>query len=178
MKTNCSNRSIIQLLSGILFLFVTMTGCVSVSDLLWHIPVLLIISCACIYFSMRSRHPIFIFTAILIGSSILLLVLMAVEPVHEMIGVQVSNHVLYFLLQFIPYFLYTGIFSVIINFLRKKNIPLIPENTLGASALATVPVFIMHIGSLLSGGCIECPLNNNFVLLFGWVLSILEKMHS
>jgi hypothetical protein len=176
MKTSFCNHSIRYPFHCIFILFITMTGCVTVSELLWHIPVLFILSYAGIYFSKKSRHPLLAYSLILLISCIFLIIFMTVKPIHEMIGVYISDNILYFLLQFIPYFIYTGIIAVILHFLHKKNIPFIPSGTCATSLLSAFFVLIVHAASLLSGGCTECPLNNLFMFLFGWVFYILDKI--
>jgi hypothetical protein len=162
---------------SILAVSVSLAGCVKVSDLMNQIPSLFVISYAVTFVALIRARLTSMFLSVVSAFCILLLVYFSVEKISETLGTEISNYVTYFLIQIIPFLLYTWLVALGLVTVRKKY----PEKfqKLPIAVFSGIPAFIVlciYLGFLFSGFCYDCYISNTFQQVFGWPFNLLDMI--
>jgi hypothetical protein len=141
-----------------------------VSDLIGVIPVLMISVFGLMFSVLRSARPVLRYfvtlTAVMLVFGLYLLFMSVFGESHG------SSQIFYFFLQIIPCYLYAGIAFLFVC-LVWKMLSDRRMDPLSSAVISVVIVFIPYFLLLFSGGCIDCPVSERFIDVFGWTFYVL-----
>jgi len=175
MITNAKPIGNIILLFFISVFVMSCTGCVKVSDLVNQIPALFFTSYAVTYASFIRKRITPVFLSVVSGFCVVLVIYFSVERISEALGQAIANYLTYFLIQIIPFLLYSWLVALGLVAVRKRY----PEKISGLNdaLLAVIPsgvVLVIYLGFLFSGFCYDCYISNTFQFVFGWPFNLLD----
>jgi hypothetical protein len=161
----------------IFIMLISFPGCIRVSDLVNQIPALFLTSYLVSFAAFSRKRISSVFLSVVSGFCLLLLVYFSVQRISDALGTTLANYLTWFLIQIIPFLIYTWLCALGLISLRKRYPKKFHE--LHNALLSGIPssiVLVLYLGFLFSGFCYDCYISNTFQHVFGWPFDLLDQI--